>query len=209
MLNQIKTFSVNPDTLDDFKNALVAAKAVADADPGFVEMRLFTGIDEPTSVYVYERLTDNTALQRHTGSAEAKAVQALTGTALQGPHSALVLSETVPAPDHSKLPDPDDDVCFVFFIFKVKESHHDKVIKRFETHVELTRAEPGNLFLDLYTVDGDRGTLAVYEQFRQQSDLDEVHFSLDFAKETGLLLGEAVIGDVGEYIKYVTEFTSV
>jgi quinol monooxygenase YgiN len=53
-------------------------------------------------------------------------------------------------------------------------SIHD--VARFEEHITNARKEEECLQFDLYTIDGQDDTLAVYEHWRKESDVWDIHF---------------------------------
>lgn len=204
MFSQIMKFVVKPDQVDDVRQTLLRRKAQADLDRDVETTRLFFDEAAENEIYVYQRMQDRATAAR----LDANAAHDVPLAALETPQVVLALNDTVPAPDHSRQGGPDDPLCWVLFFPKLKAGYHDRVVERFKTHVKLTREEPGNLILDMYTVEGDPNALVVYELWRNREDLDVIHFDLPFAKETGELLGEAVDGDIPGYIKYVTEITA-
>lgn len=201
MLSRIIKFVVKPEQVGLVRQTLLLRKTDADLDKDVETTRLFFDEAAENEIYVYQRMRNRSTATR----LDALAGHGVPLDALEAPEVVLNLNDTVPAPDHTKQGDPDDPLCWVFFFPKLKPGYHDKVVERFKTHVKLTREEPGNLILDMYTVEGDQDALAVYELWRKRNDLDVLHFDLPFAKETGKLLGQAVDGDIPSYIKYVTE----
>lgn len=205
MLNQIVKFTVKPDQADTFKAALLANKHSAMQEPGFHEMRLFADKKDPNIIFVYERLQDKAALVHHMVQPATKAMMELAPSALAAAPEVLSLGETAPAPDHSKQPNLEDDVFVIFFIFKIKPGYRKRVLVQFDEHITHTRTEAGNILFDLYTVEGADDTLVVYEHWRKESDVWDVHFKQPYAEVTGALLGEAVEGDLDQYMSFVTE----
>lgn len=205
MLNQIVKFTVKPDQADTFKTTLLANKHRAMREPGFHEMRLFADKKDPNIIFAYERLQDKAALAHHMAQPATKAMLELAPSALAVAPEVLSLGETAPAPDHSKQPSPEDDVFVIFFIFKIKPGYRERVLAQFDEHITHTRTEAGNILFDLYTVEGAADTLVVYEHWRKESDVWDVHFKQPYAEVTGALLGEAVEGDLDQYMSFVTE----
>lgn len=209
MQTQISKFFVKTENRTNFKAALLRKKQVADSDQDYTEMRLFQDDEDPNIIFVYERMLDDATLKTHQKTDVSVAVAQMVETAMTAEPDIISLRDTFPEPDHTKHPNPEDDVSAVFFIFKLHEEFHVRVVERFETHLKLTREEQGCILLDLYTVRDDKSRLAVYELWRQKSDLTDIHFNLEFAKETGALLNEAVVGNLGQYMNFVTEFSEV
>jgi quinol monooxygenase YgiN len=81
----------------------------------------------------------------------------------------------------------------------------DSFVAQFKEHIAHTRQEHGNLLFDLYTIDNDDQTLVVYEHWRQESDVWDIHFQQPYAKVTGALMAEGVIGDMEQYMNFVTQ----
>lgn len=206
MITQIVKFNVKPEDTEAFKAALAEDKKGTDKEPGSVEMRLFAQNDNPNTIFAYERFADQAALDHHAAQPYSKTIFGLAQTALASAPEILRLGETKPAPDHSKSANSEDEVFVVFFIFKIKPEYKDRLVAKFEQYIDQTHKEPGNILFDLYTVEGANDTLAVYEQWRKASDLWDIHFKQPYADEMGALMAEAVVGDLKQYMSFVTEF---
>lgn len=122
----------------------------------------------------------------------------------------MTLNDTTPSPLHENNPksaNEEDDIFIIFFIFKIKPGYREKILNQFKIHVPNTRAqEAGNIIFDLYTVEGQDDTFAVYEHWRKESDVWDIHFNQPYAVETGKLMNEAVVGELEQYMNFVTEF---
>jgi len=206
MYTQIVKFTVKPEHLEAFKAELRANQTGAALEPGLVEMRLFEEKTDPNSIWAYERFQDKAAVEYHLAQAHTKKLLTLAKTALAAAPEVMSLGETTPAPDHSKQAKPEDDVFVIFFVFKIKDGYRERLIQQFETHITHTRQEEeGNILFDLYTVDGADDTLAVYEHWRKESDVWDIHFKQPYAEVTGALMHEAVVGELEQYMHFVTE----
>lgn len=201
MFSRIIKFVVKPDQLSLVRQTLLLRKTDADLDRDIETTRLFFDEAAENELYIYQRMCNRSTATR----LDALAGHDVPADALETSEVVLNLNDTVPAPDHTQKGDPDDPLCWVLFFPKLKAGYHARIVERFKTHVKLTREEPGNLILDMYTVEGDPNALVVYELWRKRDDLDVTHFDLPFAKETGRLLAEAMDGDIPGYIKYVNE----
>lgn len=104
-------------------------------------------------------------------------------------------------------PETSDDVFIILFIFQFHETFRDKLLERFAEHIALTRTEEGCLLFDLYTIDGKDDTLVVYEHWRNESAVWDIHFKQPYSEVTGALLQEAIIGIMKQYMNFVTELT--
>lgn len=208
MITKIVKFNVQPEALGSFKSALVENQKGASTEEGCVENRLFADNKNPHLFFSYERYVDEAALEIHKQQTYTQKVVELVDTALIDPVECMNLGETLPAPvnvDEQKQPNPEDDVFVIIFIFKFKEGYREELLKRFEEHVTHTRTEGGCLQFDLYTVEGKNNTLAVYEHWRKESDVWDVHFKQPYSEITGALMHEAVVGDMEQYMNFVTE----
>lgn len=208
MLTQIVKFEVKPESADEFKAALIEDKKGAETEAGLLEMKLFVDNKNPNIFFGYERWADQEALDYQTKQAYTQKVVELVDTVVESVN-VMDLGETNPAPLYEKnlnRANPEDDVFIIFFIFKIKQGYREKLLKQFETHVTSTRKEEqGNILFDLYTIDGQDDTLAVYEHWRKESDVWDIHFNQPYAVETGKLMNEAVVGDLDQYMNFVTE----
>jgi quinol monooxygenase YgiN len=209
MLTQIVKFDIKAEHVETFKAALLNDQKGASNDDGCLEMRLFQDKKQPSTFFAYERFKDNAALINHAEQTYSKAVFDLVEQSSQSLPQVMKLSDTAPAPLHENNPksvNAEDDVFIIFFIFKIKPEHRKKLLTQFDTHVTSTRnEEEGNIIFDLYTVEGQNDTLAVYEHWRKESDVWDIHFNQPYAVETGKLMHEAVVGDLEQYMNFVVE----
>jgi len=205
MLNQIIKFTVKSDYKDAFQAALLEAKKGTQQETGNVEVKQFVDNNNPNVFFEYMRWEDQAAIEHHQTQDYVTNIMNLAQDALECPPTILNLGETKPAPVPLKKANPEDDVFIIFFIFKFKDGMRQKLLDRFEDHIENTRKEKGNLLFDLFTVNGDENTLAVYEHWRKESDVWDIHFKQPYAEITGALMHEAVIGDMEQYMNFVTE----
>ena len=209
MINQIVKFDVKSEHINEFKAALIADKKGAEQEVGSLELSLFQDNKQPNIFFAYERWQDQAAIDAHMAEPYTVKVLELAEVASQSPVEVMNLGETTPAPLYDANPNtanPEDDVFIIFFIFKIKDGYREKLLSQFETHVTKTRSEEqGNIIFDLYTIDGQDDTLAVYEHWRKESDVWDIHFNQPYAVETGKLMGEAVVGELEQYMNFVTE----
>lgn len=204
MKTRIIKFNVKPTELEAFQAAFKAAKVETDKEPGAVDIHLFVDNSDPQTFFAYESFRDEKAMEWHGEQPYVATLFAYLG------HTETVvvpmfLGETNPKPVPAKEASPDDDVFVIFFNFKFKPEYRDKLLAQFETHIGHSRNEAGNLLFDLYTIDGVDDEFMVYEHWRKESDVWDVHFKQPYAVETGALMAEAVIGDLEQYMTFVTE----
>ena len=94
----------------------------------------------------------------------------------------------------------------MFCILKIDTDYKAELLTQFEAHITQTRQqEQGNLLFDLYTVENQEDTLVIYEHWRKESDLWDIHFSQPYVIETAQLMEKAVIGEIKQYMSFVTE----
>jgi quinol monooxygenase YgiN len=208
MITKILKFEVKPEASKSFKTVLSENKTGAAQEAGSVEMRIFVDRNNPNIFFSYERFTDEAAVNTHKEQPYTQKLIGLFDTALVSPPECLNMRDTVPAPvavREQKQANQEDDVFVIFFIFKFKDGYRDKLLARFEEHITHTREEEGNLLFDLYTIDGQDDTLAVYEHWRKDSDVWDIHFKQPYSEITGALMGEAVVGDMEQYMNFAKE----
>lgn len=208
MINQIVKFIVKPEHSEAFKAALTEDKKVAGQEPGLVEMRFFVDNDKHNVFFGYERWEDQDSIDKCREQPCTKKIGKLIDTVLESPIEVLNLGETMPAPvpvHEQKKSNPEDDVFVIFFIFKIKDGYRERLIQRFEKHIIQTRKEEGCILFDLYTIEGADDTLAVYEHWRNESAVWDIHFKQPYSEITGALMKEAVVGDMEQYMSFVTE----
>ncbi|MBQ4915058.1 antibiotic biosynthesis monooxygenase [Maribacter sp. MMG018] len=206
MKSTIVKFTAKPEHRDMFTATLKEAQVATRKEAGNKEIRVFVSKSDPNEFFVYERWTDKAAIGSHDNEPHTKKLMEVGQTALQTAPDFYFLGDTHPQPDHSKSPNPEDEVFVIFFIFKIKTVYRNELLNQFEDHITHTRKEEeGNILFDLYTVDGQEDTLAVYEHWRTESDVWDVHFNQPYAVKTGELMEKAVIGDLKQYMNFVTE----
>ncbi|SFW49550.1 putative quinol monooxygenase [Cellulophaga fucicola] len=206
MKSTIVKFTAKPEHKDTFAATLKEAQAATQKEAGNKEIRVFVSKTEDNVFFVYERWADKAAITSHDNEPHTKKLMEVGQTALQSAPDFYFLGDTNPLPDHSKSANPEDDVFIIFFIFKIRTEFRKALIEQFENHITHTRKEEeGNILFDLYTVDNQEDTLAVYEHWRKESDVWDIHFNQPYAVKTGKLMEEAVIGDLKQYMNFVTE----
>lgn len=206
MKSTIVKFSVKPEHKLSFKASLQDAQEATKKEAGNKDIRLFEDKKNPNAFFVYERWLNKEAIDSHDAEPHTKKLMEACKMALNAPPDFYFLGDTTPLPDHTKSANIEDEVFIIFFIFKIKVEFREKLLTQFNKHIEHTRKEEaGNILFDLYTVDGQEDTLAVYEHWRKESDVWDIHFNQPYAVETGKLMGEAVVGDLEQYMNFVTE----
>lgn len=209
MITQIVKFDIKDEHIAQFKALLEVDKQGAKAEPGLLEMRLYQDKNAPGVFFAYERFEDQNAVDYHGAQDYTQTLLNVLPEYSQSEPEVMLLENTAPAPLHENNPkvvNPEDDVFSLFFIFKIKPSFKNKVIERFETHVEQTRnQEPGNLVFDLYSIENSDDTLVVYEHWRNESALWDIHFNQPYSIKTSELLAQAVVGDMKQYMSFVKE----
>lgn len=204
MITRIVKFDVPLDQTEEFRGAFLEAKVETEKEDGFHEAKLFVVNNNPTKFFAYERLENEEVDRRHNEQAYTKALfDFIEKSGIK--HIVTNISDTKPVPDHSKLANPEDEVFVIFFIFKFKPEYRERLLEQFEKHIVHTKKEPGNILFDLYTIDGVEDELVVYEHWRKESDVWDIHFHQPYAEVTGALMKEAIIGDMEQYMNFVTE----
>lgn len=206
MKSTIVKFIAKPEHRETLAATLKEAQAATKKEAGNKEIRVFVSNTDANVFFVYERWADKAAIASHDNEPHTKKLMQVGQTALQIAPDFYFLGDTNPLPDHSKSTNSEDEVFIIFFIFKLKTEFRTKLLKQFENHITNTRKEEkGNIIFDLYTVDNQEDTLAVYEHWRKESDVWEIHFNQPYAVKTGKLMGEAVVGDLEQYMNFVKE----
>ena len=205
MINKIVKFDVKPEYTETFKAALLNDKENTKKELGCVEFRVYVDNKNPNLFFTYERFIDKQAFDTHMDQDYVQEIEKLATTSLSSPIEFLSLGETNPLPIPLKEANKEDAEFVIFFQFKFKDGYRDKLIERFGKHITETRKERGNLLFDLFTIDGQDDTLMVYEHWRKESDVWDIHFKQPYAEITGALMNEAVVGNLEQYMNFVTE----
>ena len=94
----------------------------------------------------------------------------------------------------------------MFCILKINTNYRAELLTQFEDHITQTRQqEQGNLIFDLYKVKNQEDTLVLYEHWRKESDLWDIHFNQPYVIETARLMEKAVVGEIKQYMNFVIE----
>ncbi|WP_324027232.1 antibiotic biosynthesis monooxygenase [Maribacter sp. BPC-D8] len=206
MKSTIVKFTTKPEHATSFAATLKEAQAATQKEAGNKEIKVFVSNTDANVFFVYERWADKAAITSHDNEPHTQKLMQVGQTALQTAPDFYFLGDTNPLPDHSKSANAEDEVFIIFFIFKLKTAFRAQLLNQFEDHITHTRKEEkGNILFDLYTVDDQEDTLAVYEHWRKESDVWDIHFHQPYAEKTGKLMEEAVIGDLKQYMNFVTE----
>lgn len=205
-INQLVKFTVKPEQLKGFKEVAIESLKGSLKEAGNVEMELYEDENNPNVLYVYSRWEDKEAMAYHNVQPYGKKIKAFAQHALQLPPDVMILEETKPKPNHHlKSIHAKDSVETLFFIFKFKEGYSERLLKQFEEHITNARLEDGNILFDLYAVEGVEDTFVVYEKWRNKSALWDIHFNQPYAKETGALLQEALVGKFEDCLHSIKE----
>ena len=205
MIHLIVKFTTKPEGREAFMEALSENKKGSQQEEGFKGMNLFEDIKNPNIIFAYDSWKDEAALESHKQSAHALNMLKVAESTLACSPDLMILGETNPAPVPAKKLNSEDELFIIFFIFKIKEGYRQQLLDRFEIHIENTRKEKGNILFDLYTIEGQDDTLVVYEHWRKESDVWEIHMKQPYSEITGTLMNEAVVGDLEPYMNFVKE----
>ncbi|WP_440876590.1 putative quinol monooxygenase [Thalassotalea sp. PLHSN55] len=209
MITQIIKFDIKTEYIDNVKTALIAEKQNIEKNEECLEFSLFQDKNQPSKFFIYQRFNSIEAMNTQTNQSSAKHLINLLSGASNSAPQVMKLTDTNPAPLHEKNPksaNDEDDLFIIFFIFKIKPDYREQLLAQFNKHVTCTRTEEeGCIIFDLYTVEGQEDTLAVYEHWRKESDVWDIHFNQPYAVETGELMHKAVIGELEQYMNFVTE----
>ncbi|MBE0392856.1 putative quinol monooxygenase [Flavobacterium sp. PL002] len=206
MKSTIVKFTAKPEHATSFAATLKEAQAATQKEAGNHEIKVFVSKADSNVFFVYERWADKAAIESHDKEPHTQKLMQIGQTALATAPDFYFLGDTNPLPDRSKSANADDELFIIFFIFKFDPTYRKQILAQFEDHVTNTRKEEkGNILFDLYTVDGHEDTLAVYEHWRKESDVWDIHFNQPYAMKTGKLLEDTVDGDLKQYMNFVTE----
>ncbi|MFD1552664.1 hypothetical protein DNU06_09140 [Putridiphycobacter roseus] len=204
-VTQLVKFTVKMDHVQEFKKATVNSLNLSLEEEGNIAMKLYTDDNNPAIIYVYSQWENKEAYKIHGDKPHTKELSKVVKKSLATKPEIMVLGNTKPFPVASKELASEDKEETLFFIFKVKDGYQDRVIKQFEKHIKNTRKEKGNLFFNLYTVEGDSTTFVVYENWRNAAAIWDIHMNQPYAKETGALLNEAIVGEMNDGMNFVSE----
>ena len=202
---QVIKFNVKPEFKDEFKQALLVNKQSTAQEPGTLAMRIYQDNSDPNTFFAYDRWADNAAAKSHLAQQYTQKLISLVDTVLSEPPQIYELQDTDPAPVAPLEADPQDPRFNILFIFKIKSGTRDQFLTQFQDHITHTRTEAGCLLFDLYKVEGDEETLVVYEHWRKESDVWDIHFKQPYAVKTGQLMEACVVGDMQQYMNFVTQ----
>ncbi|SDW81164.1 Quinol monooxygenase YgiN [Lutibacter oricola] len=204
-ITQLVKFTVKPEFNIQFKKAAIRGLNLSLKEEGNIAMKLYLDDNNPNVLYVYSIWKNKDAHTIHGEKSYTKELQAIAKKSLAFKPEIMLLNKAKPYPIASKKINIEDKEETLFFIFKVKEGNRERVLKQFEKHIAHTRKEQGNLFFDLYTVEGDENTFVVYENWRNASAIWNIHMKQPYAEETGALLNKVIIGKLEAGMNFVSE----
>ncbi|QIZ77638.1 putative quinol monooxygenase [Ferrimonas lipolytica] len=205
MLNKIAKFTVKPEQRQHVETALLTYQNGAKQLRGNIAVRIYVDRDNPNLFFTYERWDCAAGIACNALQAYSIELQATLDTALIEPAELFELGETNPLPQPLKTAAVDDEEFIILFIFKIKPELRQRLLQQFEDHVSQTRTEAANLLFELYTINGSNDTLAVYEHWRNEAAVWDIHFNQPYSKITGTLMEAALIGDMKQYMNFVTQ----
>ncbi|MDN3682789.1 antibiotic biosynthesis monooxygenase [Vibrio tapetis subsp. quintayensis] len=203
---QIIKFTVAENAVESFQSALLVQHTHTQAEQGSVATRFYQDNSNPSVFFAYERWENVSAVKFHQEQSYTQHFMTVAKSALLLEPVVITLEDTNPSPMAPISAAEDDPRFNIFFIFKIKPGTKEKLLEQFKHHITNTRNEAGCLLFDLYTVEGDDETLVVYEHWRKESDVWDIHFKQPYAIETGELMAECVIGELDQYMSFVTQF---
>lgn len=199
------TFHVKVQYRRSLQQALAKDVVYAKKEPGNVTMELYRHKENENIFYLFERWTDQEALDRHFEMPYTQAVLKRCDRALTTPMQIDYLKDISPIPFSSmKLPEGDDKPINLFVFFEVKEGRQQQFIDQFAKSVENSRSEPGNIHFHFHKVLGQPNNFVLYERWRNQEVLD-THFEKPYTKELFTLFETVLYKPVIEDLHYVVE----
>ena len=209
MIVQVIKFDIKPTHIALFKALLEDDKQGSKNEAGLLEMRLYQDKNLPNIFFAYERFDNQSAIDHHSTQQYTKALLDALPTISEKAPEIFYLNGTTPAPLFEKNPktvNTEDELFIMFCILKIDTHYKAELLTQFKDHITQTRQqEQGNLLFDLYTVENQEDTLVIYEHWRKESDLWDIHFSQPYVIETAKLMEKAVIGEIKQYMSFVTE----
>lgn len=199
-------FTVKLESTKDFKKACLESIKESRKESGNVEMKLYIDTNKPNVFFVYSRWKNEAAYATHQTLAHSINIAKVAKESLLEEPQIMELGQTNPAINHDlKQVNVEDKEETIFFIFKVKEGYRERIIERFATHIKHTVTEEGNLFFDFYTIGGNENTFVVYENWRNKSELWDIHMKKPYSEVTGKLIQKALVSEMEQYMNFVTE----
>lgn len=206
MFNLLAKFEVQPQSISEFKEAAIHSVYESRKEAGNIEMRFFADNKKNNVFYVCSRWDNGAAYEYHKNLPHSKNIAKVAKATLIAPPDLIPLGLTQPTTVRgTKQAHAEDKTESVFFIFEAKDGYRNRIIERFETQVKESRSEDGNLLFEFYTIDDKANTFVVFEQWRNKSDLFDIHLNTEYSKATRDLLEEAMIGEMDQYMNFVTE----
>lgn len=205
-MNQLVIFTLKPAMADAFKKEAIKSLHASLKEEGNLDMKLYVDDNDTNTLYVYSRWKNEEAYKIHKAQDYTTSLSNYAKTSLASAPRIIVLGETQPIPlydtQHKNSDSPKETL---FFIFKFKEEYRESFLHQFKDHIEHTRKEKGNLLFDLYTINSVNNEFVVYEQWRNKSDIFDIHFKQPYAVKTGKLINEGIVGDLEQYMHFVSE----
>lgn len=206
-LVMLVTFKVKPEQREAFKAVLQKDAEGARTESGNTTFEFYQAKDDANTFFLFERWTNQAALDLHFTQAYVKNVLELSKTALAKPMEILYLNDLAPlAVKDFKRPNgaeksADKGVDLVV-IFKVKDGMQERFTKQFLNSVKYSRPEAGNIAFHIHAVKGDPNAFVLYERWKSQQALDD-HFAQSYTKELFEMFKSALAKPVEESLIFI------
>jgi quinol monooxygenase YgiN len=205
VVTMLVTFTVKPEQKEAFKDALLEDAKNARTEKGNLTMELYEHKDKATTLFLFERWTNQTALDEHFEKPYTKKVLELNKIALASPMEILYLNDVAPLPSREfKKPLSADTPVDLVVIFKVKDGMQERFIQQFQKSIQNSRPETGNIAFHFHSVNEDKSAFVLYERWRNQAALD-FHFAQPYTKELFELFKTALDKPVEESLNFISE----
>ena len=206
MITHITKYVVKPEYTHQFKYALIANSNGIKQTPGHLDSKIFVDNQLSNVFFSFQRWQNQAAVDLYRTQPYKHNLICYCETMLAQPIEKYDLTDIGPEPINDLQQASDkDDVFTIFFIFKITPEYKHQLLQQFEHHIEQTRREEGCLLFDLYGVQDCDDTMVVYEQWRSESAVWDIHFKQPYAVETGKLMHQAVVGDLEQFMNFVSE----
>ena len=202
------TFHVKTEYRKELKKNQIADVRGARMESGNVTMELYESKTHENVLYLFERWTDQQALNAHFLKPYTLDVLAVNQYALLLPMEIIYLEDiaALPDTDHKKSFGDEEQVDLIV-TFEVKDGMQDKFLEQFQKSIGLSRPEDGNIAYHLHKIQDDQTHFVLYERWKNQAALD-LHFEKPYTIELFDVFNATLTKPLNEFLNFVAEVRS-
>ena len=167
---RLTQYHVKPSFREKFRQALSSYISSSLKAAGNIMAEAYYEETAPSILWLIERWSDRSFLDKNDGSPAAKNIMALTKDGLESPADVFFVQDLEPLPKaaYRKMPRAGDHPLTIMLFVDAKEGTEDNFKSLYHTAMPAFRNEPGVIAYQLSQVSADKTKFITYEKFRSQ-----------------------------------------